>query len=491
MRSIVSGNVGVFHMSNVLVQSVPSAPPQRPLRWYRFISRRSDLLAHIPQAAFEQDSLELRAVWQRYFLLSNPDDVRHVLHDHADRYERLPTTKRLFRRVLGESLITTEGDTWRQHRHIMAPAFTPRRIRSYAPLVTQATAGLIAAWEGMPDGTEVDLIAAVRRLTVTIVCQAMFSTDAPEDITLVQESVPGYVRGMRPGIFDLLPYWPRLPSRRPRKMVPGLDTVIKHLLARRRSPNADADDLLRLLLGGVEDGSMSLENVADHVAHLLIAGHETTEQTLLWAWYLLSQHPAEQAKLHAELDQVLAGRSPGIDDLTTLPYTRMVIEETMRLYPPAHTLTRQALVDDELPGRLLPKGALVFIVPWVIHRHRRLWDQPERFDPERFTVDRVRARHPFAYIPFGGGPRTCLGSSLGMMEAVLILAGISQHYRLHFPAGQAIEPFGSVTLRPRYGMTAIPERRRADGSPKGGSSAMEQAVSRDSTLAGPCTSGLH
>jgi cytochrome P450 len=275
-------------------------------------------------------------------------------------------------------------------------------------------------------------------------------------------------------------------------MVPGLDTVIKHLIARQRLPSASgADDLLCLLLAGVEDGrGMSLEKVGDHVAHILIAGHETTEQTLLWAWYLLSQHPAEEAMLHAELDCVLAGRSPGVDDLPRLPYTRMVIEETMRLYPPAHTLMRQALVDDQLPKRFLSKGALILIVPWVIHRHRRLWHQADRFDPERFEPDRARARHPFAYIPFGGGRRICLGASLGMMEATLILASISQHYRLRLSPGHRVEPFASVTLRPRYGMTMIPERRRARGRTRFQPRCQLNdgtAVSRDSTAVGPCT----
>jgi cytochrome P450 len=204
---------------------------------------------------------------------------------------------------------------------------------------------------------------------------------------------------------------------------------------------------------------MSVREVADHAAHILIAGHETTEQALVWAWYLLSRNAEEEAKLHSELDQVLAGRTPTAEDLPALRYTRMVIEEAMRLYPPAHTLARQALVDDQVVGRRLARGSLVVISPWVIHRHPGLWDRAETFDPERFSAPRAVGRHPLAYIPFGAGPRICLGASFGIMEATLLLAGIAQHYRLRLAPGQRVEPMASVTLRPRYGMQMVVERR--------------------------------
>jgi cytochrome P450 len=209
---------------------------------------------------------------------------------------------------------------------------------------------------------------------------------------------------------------------------------------------------------------MDLRQVVDHCAHLLIAGHETTEQTLLWTLYLLSQHRAQEAKLHGELDSVLAGTAPGVDDLSRLPYTRMVIEETMRLYPPVHTLVRRALVDDELPGgQRVRKDSQLFIMPFVIHRHCQLWNQPDVFDPERFAANRTGARHDFAYLPFGGGPRICMGASLAMMEVALILADIGQHYRLRLVPGQRIEPFGAVSLRPSKRMMMIVEPRRAPG----------------------------
>jgi len=269
------------------IAASPAAGGSWVRRWRSFNMHRDNLIALIPDEAFEQDSFELRLLWQRYLLLNNPQEVQHVLLDHADRYARSPTLQRLFRRVLGESLITTEGDTWRRHRHVMAPAFTPRSIRRHAPLMSEAIAALVARWADMPAGTAVDLVATMRQLTLGIVARAMFSTNDPDEIEMVKDSVPGYVRGMRPGIIDLLPDWlPRPSGGRTRRMVPGLDTAVDRVIARRRSgEERTADELLsRLLAGGPENGGgMSIRQVCDHAAHFYIAGHETTEQTLVWA----------------------------------------------------------------------------------------------------------------------------------------------------------------------------------------------------------------
>jgi cytochrome P450 len=450
----------VGHKAEPRLPAATVAAPAKLRGWRAFKALRENFIALIPAEAFDRDSLQLQLLWQSYLLLSDPRDVQHVLHDHADRYARSPTVQRLFRRVLGESLITTEGGTWRRHRQIMAPAFTPRSIRLYAPLISRAIGALITRLRDIPDGDVVDLVAALRRLTVEIVARAMFSVDAPDEIEMVKDSVPGYVEGMRPGVLDLLPDWmPRPFGGRARRMVPGLDMAVHRLVARRRSGEQEHDLLSRMFAATASAQAMCIREVRDHAAHIYIAGHETTEQTLLWALYLLSQHPTQERKLQLELDRVLGGRIPTADDVPALPYARMVIEETMRLYPPAHTFVRKALVRDEIGGRTIAKGSLVLIVPWVLHRHRRLWENPETFDPERFRPERAAMRHLFAYVPFGGGPRICLGASLAMMESTLILAGIAQHYRFHPAPEQRIEPLASVTLRPRYGMTMLLERR--------------------------------
>jgi cytochrome P450 len=190
-----------------------------------------------------------------------------------------------------------------------------------------------------------------------------------------------------------------------------------------------------------------------------MAGHETTAQALAWTWYLLSQHPQAEAKLHEELANVLAGRTPRHEDLADLRYTRMVIEESMRLYPPAHTLAHQSVAPDELLGHRIPAGATVLIVPWLLHRKPSLWENPDRFEPERFLPERSAARPRFAYIPFGDGPRVCIGAAFAMEEALLVLAMIAQRYRLHLKPGHPVEPQGLITLRPRYGLRMLLERR--------------------------------
>jgi cytochrome P450 len=200
--------------------------------------------------------------------------------------------------------------------------------------------------------------------------------------------------------------------------------------------------------------------VRDQVVTIFMAGHETTAQALAWTWYLLSQHPAAEAKLHDELTSVLEGRAPRHEDLANLPYTRMVIEESMRLYPPAHTLARQPIVTDEVLGHRIPAGAVVLIVPWLLHRKPSLWENPDRFEPERFSAERASARPRFSYIPFGAGPRICIGAAFAMAEAMLILATIAQRYRLHLKPGHPVEPQGLITLRPRYGLRMTLERRQ-------------------------------
>jgi cytochrome P450 len=258
------------------------------------LTGRIDLISLLPQEVFSQEFSEIRVLWQRYLLINNPDAVRHVLVTHADRYVRTPMIRRSFKRVLGDSLITTEGEIWRRHRHIMAPAFTPRSIRRHAPLISQAIATLIERWGELRDGTVVDLVATLRQLTIGLISRAMFSTDCRSEVATVQASVPHYVRGMRPGILDLLADGvASLPVGGPRRMLPGLDLLVRQLAARRPSAGpSSANDLLGLLLAALASGDMTRREVADHAAHILIAGHETTEQTLVWCLHPIRRRAA-------------------------------------------------------------------------------------------------------------------------------------------------------------------------------------------------------
>jgi cytochrome P450 len=202
-------------------------------------------------------------------------------------------------------------------------------------------------------------------------------------------------------------------------------------------------------------GGMTAQEVRDQVITIFLAGHETTAMAMTWTWFLLSQHPAEEAKLHAELDAVLGGRVPNHDDLSKLTYTRMVVEESMRIYPPVHTMARQAKADDILVGRRIPKGSTVMIVPWLLHRHVKLWENPGRFDPERFSQERSSTRARFSYLPFGGGKRICIGAAFALAEATILLATLAQRYSLRVVPGHPVEPQGLITLRARHGMKML------------------------------------
>ncbi|HLJ21822.1 MAG TPA: cytochrome P450, partial [Stellaceae bacterium] len=426
---------------------------------------RDSSVATYGDEMFENAIVERRVLWQRYVIVNAPRGIQHVLLDNAGNYVKSRIARRLVEPGIGRGLLTSEGETWRRQRRIMAPAFDHRSLVSYAPAMTEAAAAVRARWDSLPDGTPLDIAVEMMRLTLRIIARTMFSTDADGVGPIVEEAVGRYQVEVRPGLLDLLnlPDWVPRPRTRPwRHIFDQLDQVIDRLMRRDPSATGERKDLLARLLEArdAETGrAMEPQEVRDQVVTIFMAGHETTAVALTWTWYLLSQHPAEEATFHAELERVLGGRAPGFDDLAALRYTRMVLEEAMRLYPPAHTMSREALADDVIEGHRVAKGSVVSIVPWLIHRHRLLWNRPDVFDPERFAPERASARPRFAYIPFGGGPRVCIGASFAMTEALIILAMLGQHYRLRLAPGAAVEPVGLITLRPRHGLPMILERR--------------------------------
>jgi cytochrome P450 len=428
--------------------------------------RDNALTAHGPEN-FAADIITQRVLWRRMFIINEPNAIRHVVLDNAANYTKSEVGRRLLEPGLGRGLLTSEGETWRRHRRIMAPAFDPRSVAGYAPIMTGVTEELLAKWHAMAEPHEVDVAAAMMHVTLHIISRAMFSSDSDEIVDVVENGVNKYQTLVRPSLLDLLhvPLWlTRLVAPLP---VAGIfdefDRKVDQLLTERgRAPDAEPKDLLARLIAARDTetgGGMSPQEVRDQVVTIFMAGHETTSQALSWTWYLLSQHPAVEAKLHAELDAVLGGRAPRNDDVANLPYARMVIEESMRLYPPAHTFGREPIADDEILGHRIPAGADVLVLPWLLHRKPQLWDHPDRFDPERFTPERVAARPRFAYLPFGAGPRICIGAAFAMTEAILILATIAQRYRLHLKPGHPVEPQGLITLRPRYGLKMSLEPR--------------------------------
>ncbi len=444
--------------------------PDGPLTFRQFLALvRDNTLATFPPEAFDEDIIAGRLLWRRRFIINEPSAIRHVLLDNAANYRKSELTRRLLEPGLGRGLLTSEGETWRRHRRIMAPAFDRRSIESYAPVISAVTHDLLAKWDALPDSSEVDVGAAMMHTTLHIISRAMFSANSDEIVDVVERDVGRYQMTVRPSLFDLLglPAWlANLFSHRRSiaKVFNEFDKAVDELIENRaQQPSAQprdrAKDLLARLVAARDTetgGGMTAKEVRDEVVTIFMAGHETTAQALTWTWYLLSLHPSVEVRLDEELRAVLNGRTPQYADIASLRYTRMVIEESMRLYPPAHTMAREPIAADDVLGQRIPPGAIVLISPWLLHRKASLWPEPHRFDPDRFATEPPR----FSYLPFGAGQRICIGAGFAMAEAILILATVAQRYRLILKPGHPIEPQGLITLRPRYGMPMTLHRRR-------------------------------
>lgn len=295
------------------------------------------------------------------------------------------------------------------------------------------------------------------RLTLRIVGQALFSIDLSDEADTVGQGFSAVRKLLQSYVFRPFPPLsvPTPRNRRLNAAIRSLDGVVQGIIDERRQHNADSGDLLSMLLLARDEETgegMNDRQLRDEVMTLLLAGHETTANALTWMWYLLSQHPDVEARLHTELDKVLGGNIPTVDHLPDLKYTRMVIEEALRLYPPVFGFGRKATGEDELGGYYVPANTLIWLSPYVTHRHPDFWQQPEVFDPERFSPESAANRPHYAYFPFGGGPRLCIGSNLAMMEAQLITATIAQRYLLRLVPDHPVEPEVSLTLRPKYGL---------------------------------------
>jgi len=450
---------------SVIAPVLPAPVPRRgrmPLfRFFRTL--RDNMIATYGEEAYERDIIERKMFGRSRFLVNEPAAIKHVLLDNAANYQKTEITRRILEPGLGRGLITSEGETWRAHRRTMSPAFDHRSIVSYAPIMTGAAQELLANWGKLRAGADIDVATAMMEVTLNIISRTMFSSDSDHIVAIMERGAGRYQAQMRPNMMDFLG-WPAWLAGLGRIRVAGrtlgeFDTEIDRLIKlRSHNPESGPKDLLARLIAARDEqtgGGMTAQEVRDHVITIFMAGHETTAMAMTWTWYLLSQHPAEEAKLHAELTAVLGGRVPNSEDLSKLTYTKMVIEESMRLYPPVHTIAREALADDTLAGRHVPKGSAVLIAPWVLHRHRQLWHNPGRFDPERFSPEQSAARARFSYLPFGGGRRICIGAAFATTEATLLLATVAQRYRLRLVPGHPVEPQGLITLRARHGMKMV------------------------------------
>ncbi len=391
------------------------------------------------------------------FLLTEPDHVRRVLvTDHRSfmKGRALQVTKR----VLGERLLTSEGAFHDEHRRVIQPLFHPDRVSGYAETMVAAAARTRVRWR---EGETIDVQREMARLTVTIVGETLFSADLEPEADEIGDALTASLDGLNLFMLPHTDALERLPLplvRRFRAARRRLDETIARLLAERKASGQHRDDLVSALLRAARDEGWSEEEMRDEAMTILLAGHETTASALTWTWYLLARHPRAEAALHEELDDVLAGRLPTAHDLPRLRYAEMVVSESMRLFPPAWLIGRRALVDYDLDGYRIPRGSIVIVSPYVMHRDPRFFPSPLEFDPRRWKPEERGKRPRYSYFPFGGGPRVCIGEGFARTEAILVLATLMQAWRLRLRPGHEPRLHPRVTLRPKGGLPMAVKR---------------------------------
>jgi cytochrome P450 len=422
-----------------------------------------DSLAFIERCARDYgDVVRARFLYVPAIFIFHPDDVEYTLSTNARNFiKSMSLRSNFFRRLVGNGLITSEGEQWRRQRRLAQPAFHRERIATYADVMIDYTRRMIAPWQS---GEPRDIHRDMMRLTLEIVVRCLFSADVSNDVDHVGATLKELVQ---PFASQATLKWildNRLPTpghRRFHSLTRRIDDVVYRIIAERHESGRDEGDLLSMLLAARdEDGSqMTDQQLRDEVMTLFLAGHETTALTLAWSWYLLGTHPEAEARFHDELDKVLAGREPTAADLPRLRYTEQIAKESMRLYPPAYAVARQAIDDCEIGGYPIRAGTQIFGFQWVTHRDPRFYDDPLDFKPERWTDEFVAHLPKYAYFPFGGGPRACIGASFALMEIILGLATIGQRFRLSLVPDHPVTILPGMSLRPRTGIQVIVEDR--------------------------------
>jgi cytochrome P450 len=416
---------------------------------------RRDQLGFYEACAREYgDFVQTRMGPFRILLIYHPDAIEELLIARNRDFIKSPGV-RMLRPLLGDGLLLSEGETWLRQRRLMQPAFHRQRVAGYGDVMSAFAERHVAGWKA---GQTVDVHAEMMALTQAIVGKTLFDADVTGDAQDATEAAKVLAEdfGARLRSLRLLPYWfPTPRNLRSRRAVGRLDRVVDHIIAERVARGEDRGDLLSMLVQAqdADDGTrMTARQVRDEVMTIYMAGHETTAVALSWAWYLLARHPEADARLAEEVRDVLDGRRPAVADLPRLKYAEMVMMESLRLYPPAYGLGRQATVASEIAGQAVASGDIFIAPTWVVQRDRRWFEEPEAFRPERWAKDLAQQLPRFAYFPFGGGPRQCIGNSFALMEAILILAAIVQRFRLSLLPGQRITPTPYVTLRPEPGI---------------------------------------
>lgn len=441
--------------------------PQPPiLKGRPFLGVLNDFRKAAPQfllkvAREHGEIAQLRLGNQTVYSITNPEWIKDIFVTHQSNFIKSRMLERA-KVLLGEGLLTSEGEMHKRQRRLSQPAFHRDRLAGYGSAMVDCALHTRDSWKS---GAALDISREMNHLTLAIVARTLFSADVSAEADDIRSAL-GDVLGLFDmvlspfsEIFEKLP----LPSvRRFERARDRLDKTIYRIIAERRAGEKDTGDLLSMLLLAQtdEDGRMNDKQVRDEALTLFLAGHETTANALSWTWYLLSQNPEIEARFHAEIDRVLAGRTPTFDDLPNLKFIEMVLAEAIRLYPPAWSVGRRNLTEYRVGDYVIPPRTVILMSPYVVHRDPRWFPEPDRFLPDRFLPEAVAARPKFSYFPFGGGARVCIGERFAWMEGVLLLAVLGQKWRLRLAPDARVETKALITLRPKYGMPMLVEPRK-------------------------------
>ena len=447
---------------NSTPRSYPPGPKRR-LPFSNLIAYRRSPLEFFQHLARQYGDISLFRIGpQPACLLNHPDLIKDVLVTNHANFEKGLVLKRA-KRLLGEGLLTSEGDFHRRQRRLSQPAFHRQRIASYADVMVDYALRASESWH---DGQTVDLSEEMMRLTLGIVGKTLFDADVESEsgeVGAAMTTVMELFDTLTMPFFEVLSKLPLPQLRRFDAARTRLDQIIFKMVADRRNRGIDRGDLLSMLLLAQDDeedgGTMTDEQLRDELMTIFLAGHETTANALTWTWYLLSQHPEVESKLHQEIESVIGSRRPSFGDVAQLRFTEMVLYESMRLYPPAWAIGRLAKVDCDIGGYFVPRKSVVVVSQFVMHRDERYYQDPLAFDPQRWIPELRETRPPFSYFPFGGGPRRCIGEGFAWMEGILLMATLAQRWRFRLVPYHRVAFKPVVTLRPKYGMKMVLSRR--------------------------------
>jgi cytochrome P450 len=451
----------------------PPAPKPRtePLGTLAFLMEvRRNPLATWMEEHFEELVITGEGALGRLTVVNDPAVIRHVLLDNASNYRKDDLQIRILAPGLGRGLVTAEGEEWKLQRRTIAPLFTPRHVAGFFPPMVEAAERLVRRWQRRPDGRVVDAALEMTRITLDVLERTIFTTGVARDPDALGRAITRFFEGQgRVDPLDIFgfPDWvPRIGRLRTRPAIRFFDEMVGDLIGARKALIARGEaaprDLLTLLLeaSDPETGKgLSDIEVRANIVTFIGAGHETTANALSWSLYLLSQDETARHRIEREVDEVLGKGTVEPHHLEQLVYTRAVIDEAIRLYPPAPYMSRAAINDDRIGNLEIPAGSIVAIAPYVLHRHKKLWDRPDVFRPERFLPEERGRIDRFAYLPFGAGPRVCIGASFSLQEAVIVLATIVRSVRLDLVPGHEVMPLQRITLRPRGGLPMRLTRR--------------------------------